>query len=207
MLRPRKYLPDDVTIRRVSRSLYMPMDTETFETMVRALRDRVYSYALYSLRTREDAEDVTQEAFLRLWRRCPARDVAAVRAWLLRVVYNLCVDLSRRRRTARVRLGRPVAVRQEELPDTTDQRTDPALRLELDQQQQELLRALATLSSETRNVLLLHYFEGMTFGEIGELLGKNVSSLKVRVHRARKTLRGVLTAAVDDPPAQRQETG
>lgn len=154
--------------------------------MLREHRDRVFSHALRSLRDRDDAEDVTQEAFLRYWRTDPDVPDDRVGAWLTRVVHNLCIDHARRRRTVQVHFGRPDATALEHLA------ADPADDTEDDSLGDDLLAAMAALSPETRSVMIMHYEQGLKLREIADLLGANVNSLKVRIHRARKTLRGVL---------------
>lgn len=73
------------------------MNDQTYNSILVSNRDRLFSTAVYVLRDAEDAEDVVQEAFLRLWRFTGRIDPAKVPAWLTRVVHNLCIDQTRRR--------------------------------------------------------------------------------------------------------------
>jgi RNA polymerase sigma-70 factor (ECF subfamily) len=180
------------------------MDATTYTRLLQEHRDRVFSRALYVLRDREDAEDVTQEAFLRLWK--SGDEVPADRAgfWLQRVVHNLCIDTTRRRKVIRTHFGRPdteVAARLPAKPAGTEQ------RLEMDDRQRQLLDAMAALTPETRSVMMMHYFQGMKLREIAEALGKTVTALKVQIHRARHTLRPVLEAQGLEPALARRQTG
>ena len=68
------------------------------------------------------------------------------------------------------------------------------------------MAALGTLPAETRSIMLMHYYEGLKLREIADLLDKNVSSLKVRIHRARKSLRAVLGETGQAPAATRRES-
>lgn len=194
-----------------SRSLLMTMDKKIFNQHLAAHRNRVYSYALYCLRNAQDAEDVTQEAFLRLWRSGPEIEEPRLKAWLTRVVHNLCIDETRRRKSLHANLGQPDTLALEELVAPATERNDPEQALRLDQRQRMLLDALATLPPETRSVMLLHYFQGMKLAEIAETLGKKLSSVKVQIHRARKSLRLVLDDLKETPqalpPAAKRETG
>ncbi|MBD3222407.1 hypothetical protein GF314_14325, partial [bacterium] len=70
-----------------------------------------------------------------------------------------------------------------------------------------LREAMAALTPETRSILLMHYEQGLKLREIAELIDANVSSLKVRIHRARKALRAVLEASDEPPLAARHENG
>lgn len=177
------------------------MRREFFQQMLREHRDRVFSHALYSLRDRDDAEDVTQEVFLRYWRTDPDVPDDRVGAWLTRVVHNLCIDQARRRKTVRAYFGRPD-------PDAMEHLVDHSAGAEpADQLGQEVMGAMAALSPETRSIMLMHYEQGLKLREIADLLDANVNSLKVRIHRARKTLREVLTNPGRPDLAARGEGG
>ena len=159
-----------------------------FTELLASHRDRVFTQSLYCLRDRRDAEDVTQEAFLRLWRQGDDVPADRVGPWLSHVTRNLCIDLCRRRAAARRHLGVADPEALDTLP-AADDRDDPLAGLDLDDRQRHLLAALQTLPAETRSVMLMHYFEDRKLGDIATALGKSVSAVKVQVHRARKSLR------------------
>ncbi len=182
------------------------MNHALFTQLLESNRDRVYNQALYCLRDPEDAQDVTQEAFVKLWRNYEniAPDKAA--GWLMRVNHNLCIDLIRRRLSQRKNFGFPDPDAVERLPDVeSGNRIEEALQL--DQQQRTLLDAMDTLPAETRSVMMMHYFQEMKLQEIAEVVGKTVSALKVQIHRARKSLRLVLTAPCEPGLDVKRETG
>jgi len=183
------------------------MDTKIFNQLLETHRDRVYSYALYCLRDPEDAEDVTQEAFLRLWRSGPDTESSRLTAWLQRVVHNLCIDQTRRRKTVRSYFGRPDTDAVDRLTARPGVDNDPEQALQLDHKQRLLLDAMATLPPETRSVMMMHYFQGLTLVSIAELLGKKTSTVKVQVHRARQALRRILVESVAGRTAEKRETG
>lgn len=182
------------------------MDHALFTQLLESNRDRVYSQALYCLRDPEDAQDVTQDAFVKLWRNLD--DIAPDKAagWLMRVNHNLCIDLIRRRKSQRKNFGYPDADILDRLPaGETGQGAEEALQL--DQQQRALLEAMETLPAETRSVMVMHYFQEMKLAEIAATVGKTVSALKVQIHRARKSLRLVLSATCDPGLDVKRETG
>jgi RNA polymerase sigma-70 factor (ECF subfamily) len=182
------------------------MDHALFTQLLESNRDRVYNQALYCLRDAEDAEDVTQETFVKLWRNF--EDIAPGKAegWMMRVVHNLCIDLIRRRQSQRRNLGFPDANALDRLP-AAGQGTEQEETLHLDQQQRALLEAMDTLPPETRSILVMHYFQEMKLKEIAAVLDKTVSALKVQIHRARKSLRMVLTAPCEPGLDFKRETG
>jgi RNA polymerase sigma-70 factor (ECF subfamily) len=183
------------------------MDAKTYTGILLENRDRIYTRALYILRDADEAADVTQDVFLRLWRAREGVDAAKVDGWLSRVVHNRCIDTIRRRKVVAAHLGRGDTEVAERLPAPESLHTDPELGLTLERRRERLLDAMAGLSPETRSVMMMHYFEGMKLREIADALGKTVSALKVQIHRARKALRDVLEAEAACAPAARRETG
>ncbi|MCB1183979.1 sigma-70 family RNA polymerase sigma factor [bacterium] len=179
------------------------MERHVFTELLAQHKDRIYSVALYSLRDPHEAEDVTQEAFLKLWDRYAEIDPEKVGGWLTRVTHNLCIDHARRRRAQRNNFGQPDPDAVDHLVAEQGPAADPSLGVVLDERQRRLLAALDTLTPETRTVMMMHYFQDMKLHEIGEALGKSVSALKVQIHRARKSLRSALTAAEIPPQARR----
>lgn len=177
------------------------MTRESFDMILRDNRNRVYGHALRCLRDAHDAEDVTQETFLRLWRSAPDVPADRMGPWLIRVVHNLCIDHTRRRQTQRTYLGRPDALALEQLADR------PAEETVTEHVGEELLDAMQSLSPQTRSIMLMHYQQGLKLREIADLLDANINSVKVRIHRARRTLRDVLAASNHAPMMARQENG
>ena len=174
------------------------MRKEIFNRVLKDHRDRIYGHALHCLRNPEDAADVTQEAFLRLWHRGPDLDESRLAAWLTRVAHNLVIDHARRARTVHTYLGAPdtEAVQGLAAPPTPDH-----------DGQRALLDALQTLPPETRSMMMMHYFQGLKVREIADHLGLNINSVKVRIHRARKALRMVLDDAHGDASTAKRMTG
>lgn len=170
-------------------------------------RDRIYSLALNNLRNSDDAADITQETFLRLWRHEGPMNDRQARAWLLRVCHNLCIDHVRRRQTVRTYFGTPDSDAVDCLPAARNTSHNPESRLEQDRRRQLLLRGMASLPTETRSIMVLHYFQHMKIQEIADSLGIKSGTIKVRLHRARQTLRKILSPEIDDDLAFNQETG
>ena len=182
------------------------MDHALFTQLLEGNRDRIYSHALYCVGDPEDAQDVTQETFVKLWRNYGEISDGKVSGWLMRVAHNLCIDLIRRRQAQRKNFGWPDPDALDRLP-AGGGRTGPEDALHLDQQQRILLDAMDTLAPETRSVMVMHYFQEMKLQEIAAVLGKTVSALKVQIHRARKSLRLVLTTPCEPDLDVKRETG
>lgn len=133
-----------------------------------------------------DADEVVQEAFLRVWTNAPrwnAKGPAQFKTWLHRIVTNLAIDQCRR---------------QKPLPlEAAGDPPDPARGVEADMQAHDearlLKEALARLPEKQRAAIVLYYFEDMTAAQIAEILGQRQGATEVMLMRTRRTLRGLLT--------------
>ncbi len=179
------------------------MERTRFNQVLADQRHRVFGHALRCLRDRHDAEDATQEVFLRLWRSGPDLDDDRIAAWLMSVTHNLCIDRARRAQARRKHFGDPDPAALDTLADAAP--PHPLAAAEPDHP--ELEAALAALPVASRSLLLQHYWQGRRLGEIAASLGVRESTLKVRLHRARKTLRGLLDRCQPPTAAVRQEQG
>jgi len=127
-----------------------------------------------------DAEDVVQEAMLRVWINAPRwRPAAAFRTWFYRVVVNLALDWRRRRPLAAL----------EEAGDPVDPNPDPQAALDQRQMALRVTAAIADLPERQRVALVLTYYEGLSNAEVARLLGASVGGIEGLLVRARRTLR------------------
>jgi RNA polymerase sigma-70 factor (ECF subfamily) len=165
------------------------MDGEAYERVVREHKDRAYSYAARMLRRPAEAQDVTQEALVRLWQHRRQVDDRTARFWLRRTVHNLCIDRIRRRRSS------PVV--ETELKETIspDHRQGPERLAESAELGRLIENALAELPVRDRSVLILREVEGLPYAEIARMLDVPLGTLKARLHRAREQLRAKLVRA------------
>jgi RNA polymerase sigma-70 factor (ECF subfamily) len=138
---------------------------------------RVFALARRMLGDTAEAEDVTQEAMLRLWRIAPEwEERAALGTWLYRVASNLCIDRLRRRR--------PTA----EVPDLPDERPGVLRGLEARDRAAALQAALARLPDRQRLAVLLRHFEDRSNPEIAAVLEVSVEAVESLLARARRAL-------------------
>jgi RNA polymerase sigma-70 factor (ECF subfamily) len=158
-------------------------DRLAFEELVRATHRRVYSLAYRLVGDRFEAEDVAQDAYLRIFRGLAGfREEAAFETWMHRIVANCAMTHLRKRG----RFGD--VLRDEHGPEqpVADRAQERAV------QRDELERGLAVLPEGQRAVLLLKDVYGLSVREIAEELGIEEGAVKVRAHRARKKLKELL---------------
>jgi RNA polymerase sigma-70 factor (ECF subfamily) len=158
-------------------------DLHAFEALVERHRDVVVRVAA-RIAGREEAEDVSQDAFLRAFHRLGRfRADASFRAWLLQITHNAAVDHIARRRPEPVEAPEEVA----EGPEHAVARL-PAERLESRERVARLERKLRGLSPEARVVLVLRDIEGLSYEEIADITQSPLGTVKVRLFRARRDL-------------------
>lgn len=164
-----------------------------FESLMTAYENRIYSLALRSTGSEQDAADITQEVFLRAWKNLDSfRGDSSLSTWLYRVTSNLCVDFARKKAAG----GMPTSIDDEESPaaDFVDpsRMGQPEAAAENSELREELHFALAQLSEEHRRVILLRDVAGMTYTDVARTLGLEEGTVKSRLARARAGLRKIL---------------
>jgi RNA polymerase sigma-70 factor (ECF subfamily) len=164
---------------------------EAREELARRYRGPAYVLALQLLGNREDALDVAQESMLRffatLGRLTPGR---ALRPWLLAIVRNQARDLWRRKR---VRRTEPIDGPGEGLAaELIVQAPDPEETAGREELRRRVWRALARLSEDHREIVVLRDFHGLTYEEIAHVLDIKIGTVMSRLHGARRQLRARL---------------
>ena len=172
-------------------------DQDAFAQLVRAYDQSVLRLALNLLRAPDDAQDVYQEAFLRVYRNLNHfRFDCSFHTWLYRIVTNLCLDQMRKRKTRR---EEPSAIPTAEgsfdrLDSVTEDRVDgdPARHLFSGQIRRRMKEVLADLTPRERMVFELRHYEGLRLRRIGEILGTTEEAAKNCLFRATQKMRVAL---------------
>lgn len=146
-------------------------------------RHRVFSFAHYSLRVREDAEDVTQEVFIKLWQHWQKIDHAKLGGWLMRVAHNSVIDHVRKQRPQQANLDRYA-----EVEDQAGELSD-AIHLDQNSFKRQLQLAIKSLDDPFRSIVIMRDIQGMSYEEIQGSLELSASQVKVYLHRGRRKLR------------------
>ena len=164
--------------------LYANGDAAAAKALVMRLTPRVLGYATRLLKDHAEAEDVAQEAMLRLWKIAPdwRQGEARVTTWLYRVVSNLCTDRLRKRR----------AVGLEDVAEPEDGRA-PVTETMIERERAAALAAgLATLPDRQRQAVVLRHLEGATNPEIAQVLEISVEAVESLTARGKRALKAAL---------------
>lgn len=174
----------------------------TSATVFRQYRDRIYRYILQLVGDEVEAEDLTQETFLRAHRRLETlQDSAALAVWLYRIATHVCYD--RFRESSYRHPGKSLDAAGDDSQNPAEAQQADAHAPPLDQliEQGEMSACvqgfLEELPDAYRMVVLLHDLHEMTNPQIAQMLGCSVETVKIRVHRARLRLKAALTAGCD----------
>jgi RNA polymerase sigma-70 factor (ECF subfamily) len=153
-------------------------DPSAFDALYESNVPRVYAICLRMTADRELAEELTQDVFVRAWRRIRTfRGASAFSSWIHRVAVNLVLDHRRRHRNRRPESTGLDAV-QSVIADTE---SDPIERMALE-------AAVASLPERARMALVLHAVEGYKYEDIAEMMDVSVGTVKSHIHRARALL-------------------
>jgi RNA polymerase sigma factor (sigma-70 family) len=151
------------------------MTEKEYNECVTQYADNVYRFIVKNLRHEEDARDVVQTAFERLWRNRQEVDAAKSKSYLFTVAYNAMID--------HVRKLKRISLKDE---FQAEART---VNREINNTRAILEEALSKLSETQRSLVMLKDYEGYSYEEIGQIMNLNESQVKVYLHRARLQLK------------------
>ena len=162
--------------------LYANGDPEAAAELMQRLAPRALGVAIRVVGNRAEAEDITQEAMMRLWRMAPdwQPGQAKVSTWLYRVVMNLCIDLKRRQRGGHVDL--------DAIPDPEDPACSAADQLQDVARHDALQQALMQLPERQRQAVVLRHIEELTNPEISGIMEISVEAVESLTARGKRAL-------------------
>ena len=177
-------------------------DRDAFDALVRRHQARTYNFVRAMVRDEAEAEDLTQDVFVRVWKSIGRfRGDSAFSTWLFRIAVNVArTHLARRARWRP--FSRPAS---DEAPGAPAEAEDPPSpeRLEDDVVRRDAIdRALATLSPDLREAVTLRDVEGLEYREIARALDIPLGTVESRIFRARQRLRPLLAPLVGRAPAR-----
>ncbi|GMQ80777.1 MAG: hypothetical protein BMS9Abin05_0206 [Rhodothermia bacterium] len=161
----------------------------SFDILVKRYRHRVYGFAYHYLVDEDEAADVTQDVFVRMWQNRVKIDEERVLGWLLRVTRNACVDSVRKKNAYR----RRVETDSDAIIEQADRAPLPDHQASASLFNERLTTALNKLDEPYKSIIILREIQEYKYGEIGEALDLPLNTVKVYLHRARKELRKELS--------------
>ena len=170
-------------------------DDSAFEQLVTLYEKRVYNLALRMSRNHEDALDLSQDIFIRVYKSLPFfKGESSFSTWLYSIASNACIDFTRReakRRTSSLECDEYF-----EIPDLRYHPESEAERADL---RNQIVNAIDSLSPEHREIIVLREINSLSYGEIAEALDIEVGTVKSRICRARERLCSFLSKSGNNP--------
>lgn len=181
------FQPEETLIRR-----FLQGDGGAFDRLVELCSSRVFNLAYRLVGNRDDAQDIAQEAFVRIYHALPRfQGGSSFNTWMYRIVVNVCYDELKRRRR------RPSNFT--DLCDYDEPMRDPAGGVSAEEaamrneRRRVLQQAIVTIPEPYRMVLVLYDLQGLSYQEISDILETNLGTIKSRLNRARLILREKLS--------------
>ena len=165
-------------------------DLEAFNDLVRLYQDQLFALVVRMVPDRDQASDVTQEAFFSAFRNLASFRGGSVKSWLNRICVNAAMD------TQRARKRRPA----QPYPELEDESWQPPAGEDADpertamgaERSRALAGALSRITDDQRVAIVLYDVEGFDYAEIADMTGVSLGTVKSRIHRGRLALRGLL---------------
>lgn len=170
-------------------------NVEAFEELIKDYKRIAYNIALRVLRNVEDAEDASQEAFIKIFKSISNFNMESTfKVWMYRIVVNTSIDYKRRKNVYNISLdetldlgsGREI---QREIADNSN---NPDAQIEKYYSVHLVNGAINKLEDDFKTIIILRDINGLTYNEISEILSCNLGTVKSRLSRARKSLKEIL---------------
>jgi RNA polymerase sigma-70 factor (ECF subfamily) len=170
-------------------------NTNAFEELVVRHKDKLYGRAFSMLRNEEEAIDVTQDAWIKAWKRLAQfHGDSSFSTWITRIVINLCVDKLRKQKREQTESIEKI----EEESGGVERFMEviwpnPSEGLEKTELRSVIDKALAQLSNSHRAVLIMHEFQGMQYKEIAKAMGCSIGTVMSRLFYARRKMASLMS--------------
>ncbi len=164
----------------------LKQDKTAFASLYERYVAQIYRHAYYRVRNQADAEDITEETFIRAWKaigKYQQRGAPFV-AWLLKIVRNLIIDYYKAKKNY---------VQLEKVENAASESYDPLAITEAILDKQRLEKAIKRLKGNKREVINLHFIDGFSYAEIANILKKSEGAVRVIQYRALIDLKAILT--------------
>jgi RNA polymerase sigma-70 factor (ECF subfamily) len=171
------------------------LDLKNASVLFQGDYQRIFRYIVSMVHDTAEAEDLSQETFLRAYRRRGSlRDEGAQTSWLYRIATNVCLDRLRQF-ARRAPMESETDINQVDVPEPDT----PSLQKTIEREEMSgcVQNYLTRLPDSYRSVIILHDMHDLSAPEIAQLLGESLATVKIRLHRARLKLKAALAAGCD----------
>ena len=168
-------------------------DEEAFGELYLLHLDAIYRYVYYRIGSMEDAEDLTEQIFLKAWEALPGYQQRGkpFTSWLYRIAHNIIVDFHRKRKNIEISVDKV-------FDESLDDGQPGILQKIVEQEESKLLaNAISQLSDEQQQVIVLRFVEGLSHKEVARILGKNEGACRMIQYRALTVLQQILQKLSD----------
>lgn len=163
------------------------LSSAKFDYIIKQHKKKIYNYAIYMLKNRMDAEDITQEVLLRTWKNINNFNFLAAKAWVMRTTHNLCIDLIRKNKSIYYREIQIEENHSEEIPDL-ELNNNPEKTVDKLTSEKIVKEAIENLPEQLKSVFVLYEIQEFKYKEISEMLDIPLNTVKVNILRARRQL-------------------
>ena len=165
-------------------------DPEAYGLLYDLYVKKIYRFIFFKISSREEAEDLTSEVFLKAWNYLvenSEQEIRSFASFIYRIARNLVVDFYRERAKRAAESPLDVVIETLVVTNTSEQQ-----RLEVGGEIEEIMKALKKMKLDYQEAVILHYIEELSAGEVARILGKSQISVRVTLHRALKKLKELL---------------
>ena len=159
-------------------------DRNAYAILVDRYKDMVFSLALRLMRTREEAEEIAQDAFVKAFRSLASfKGKSRFSTWLYKIVYNTAISSLRKREIERIQMD------ENNLPDTELTESHSVYSSLTDEERKKFIdNALEILDEEEKFMIIMYYYEDRELDEVAAITGLSKTNVKVRLYRSRKKM-------------------
>lgn len=169
-------------------------DLKAFDELIEKYEKTAYNIAFRMLKNPEDAMDVSQEAFIKVFKSIKTFNFeSAFSTWLYRIVTNTCLDFLRKRNTNVYSIDNPIHTDEGEIErDIPDESDTPEELLEKKLTKELVNNSISKLDENHRVVIILRDIQGFSYEEISKIIDCSIGTVKSRINRARKNLKDII---------------
>ena len=175
-------------------------DIDSFETLIKDYKKIAYNIALKYLRNKEDAEDVSQESLIKVYKNINKFNMnSSFKTWMYRIVVNSCLDFKRRKKENTVSVDQPLHSGYDEFYiELEDDKSSPEKIVDRKMTSEMVMTAIDKLDDDFKSVIILRDINDFSYDEISRILTCNIGTVKSRISRGRQKLKEVLEENMKD---------